>query len=176
MRAIKPPQAWVTCILLASAAVVFIPKSRAFSSGEVITIAAFLAAEVLWFGCVAVAVAMHQNWAWRASRASREGTEQAPGTLSQQYQAADGWNIWNYGPDSPWGPWVSVPCLVLWGWLRFLAVCPDLPWLSCPGILQSLNLFMCEHWCWWQGWVMELFSFRVLESTIWVVAQPEKKL
>lgn len=147
MRAIKPPQAGVTCILLSSAAVVFIPKSCAFSSGEVITNGAFLAADVLWVGCVAVAVAVHQGWAWRVSRASREALSrlQAPCPTSSRLLWSEIFGIMALTP--PWGPWVSLPCWVLWGWLGFLAVCPDLPWLSCPGILQSLNLFMCEHWC-----------------------------
>lgn len=96
-------------------------------------------------GCCCVGVSgagMHQGWA------SREGTEQAPGTVSQEWQLLMELNFWNYGPDSPLAPVGVPPLLGAVGQLGFLAVCPDLPWHSCPGVLQSLGLFMCEHWCW----------------------------
>lgn len=126
--------------------------------------------------CVTVCVdAMGRNM--EESRVSREGTEQAPGT--GVLGTAGCWWSWIFGMmalTSPGACGCPSPagCCVLQGWLGFLAGCPDLPWHGCPGILQSLDLFICERWCWWQGWVMELFSFWVLESTIWVVAQAEK--
>lgn len=181
MRATKPPQAWVTCIFLASAAEVFIPKSCAFTSGEMIPNIIFLAAEVFWVECVAVTVLESLALCWGTRPEQENEQRQQGGHWAGSRHSVPGiaacWWSWILGIMAltpHWGPWASLPCWVLQGWLGFLDVYPNLPWHGCSGILQNLDLFVCECCCWWQAWVMELFSFRVLESTIWVVTQSEK--
>lgn len=170
VRAIKPPKLGLHAFI-SKCSCGFHLKSCAWSSGEVITNPTFLAAEgPLWVcGCCCVGVSvLGCTRAGPAGRALSRLQALCPRQLLMELK------FWNYGPDSPLAPVGVPPLLGAVGQLGFLAVCPDLPWHSCPGVLQSLGLFMCEHWCWWQGWVMELFSFRVLESTIWVGAQPEQ--
>lgn len=179
------PQSLFTYILL-STPMVFIQKSHAFTSLETITNKIFLAKEVLWIRCAIFSVLetsafvpMHQGWMFEEHvESAREGIEldtkqRCPG--NSRSSAADLvrtiFGIMVLTPTL--SPWVSLACWVLYvigqDGIRGSVCAPNLPWHSCLGIPSEAG-FIFEHWCWWQGWVMVLFSFRVLESTIWVVA------
>lgn len=120
MRATKPPQAWVTCIFLASAAVVFIPKSCTFTSGEVVPSTVFSAAEVFWVGCVAVAVlgSLVSCWGTRAEQENeqrQQGEHWAGSRHPVPGIAACWWSciLGIMALTPPWGPWAFLPCWVL---------------------------------------------------------------
>lgn len=142
LRATKPPQAWVTRVFLASAAVVFISKSCAFTQEK------WFQTQYFWLQkCSGLGVWLSLcHWAWRTSRASREGTEQAPGTVSQENsRLLMELNIWNYGPDSPLGPVGITPLLgagcYRGGWDSWLSV------LTFPGTAAQGSCRACFYLC-----------------------------